>query len=105
MTRPSFGRTDDELASLPIALRDGAFEGRVVLVSGAGSGIGRALAHWFARLGAKLVVCGRDGDRLASVAAALERYGCEVLPHAASIRDPEAVGKLMDAAWARFGGL
>ena len=47
-----YGRTDEELATLPIALRDGLLEGRTLLVSGAGTGIGKAVAYWAARLGA-----------------------------------------------------
>lgn len=102
MTGP-YGRTDDELAAIQPALRDGYFDGKVVLVSGAGSGIGRAIAHWAARLGARLVLCGRSADRLADAAAALGRYGGEVMIHPLTIRDPEAVAGLFEAAWTRFG--
>jgi len=59
-----YGRTDDELAAIQPALREGYFSGKVVLISGAGSGIGRALAHWAARLGAEVVLCGRDAAKL-----------------------------------------
>jgi citronellol/citronellal dehydrogenase len=99
----AYGRTDDELAALRPALRDGYFDGKVVLVSGAGTGIGRAIAHWAARLGARLVLCGRDAEKLTDAAAALGRYGNEVMTHALTIRDPEAVAGLFDAAWRRFG--
>ena len=61
-----FGKTDDELATMPLTFRDGLFAGQVVLVSGAGRGIGKAIAFQFARLGAKLVLCGRDAERLAT---------------------------------------
>ena len=63
-----YGKTDDELATMPLTFRDGLFAGQVVLVSGAGRGIGKAIAFQFARLGAKLVLCGRDPERLAGVA-------------------------------------
>ena len=59
-----FGKSDDELATMPLTFRDGLFAGQVVLVSGAGRGIGKAIAFQFARLGAKLVLCGRDAERL-----------------------------------------
>jgi len=98
-----YGRSDDELATLPIALAPGMFDGKVAVVSGAGSGIGRAIAHWFARLGAKLVICGRKPEKLERTAEALARYGSEVMVHSLSIRDPEAVAALFDAAWERFG--
>lgn len=101
----AYGRTDDELAALRPALRSGYFDGQVVLISGAGSGIGRAIAHWAARLGASVVLCGRDAGKLADAGGALARYGGQVMTHALTIRDPEAVAGLFDAAWARFGRL
>ena len=91
-----FGKTDDELATMPLTFRDGLFAGQVVLVSGAGRGIGKAIAFQFARLGAKLVLCGRDPERLATVAAKLAALGADVLGHPMSIRDPEAVARLFD---------
>lgn len=99
----TFGRTDDELAALPISLAPGLFEGKTVLVSGAGSGIGRATAHWLARLGANVVLCGRKVEKLESSAAALARYGHETLVLPLTIRDPEAVEAVFDEAWRRFG--
>ena len=44
-----FGKTDGKLASMPLTFRDGLFAGQVVLVSGAGRGIGKAIAFQFAR--------------------------------------------------------
>lgn len=100
-----FGRTDEELAKLPIAMAPGSFAGKTALVSGAGSGIGRGVAHWLARLGANLVLCGRKSEKLEAAATALRRYGGEVLTHPLSIRDPEAVAALFDAGWDHFGGI
>ncbi|MGA9319872.1 MAG: SDR family NAD(P)-dependent oxidoreductase, partial [Xanthobacteraceae bacterium] len=97
-----FGKTDDELATMPLTFRDGLFAGQVVLVSGAGRGIGKAIAFQFARLGAKLVLCGRDVERLEAVAGSLSRLGAEVLAHPMSIRDPDAVARLFDAVAGRF---
>ena len=98
-----YGRTDEELATLPIALAPDAFAGAVAIVSGAGSGIGRATAHWIARLGGKLVLCGRKPEKLETIAHALARYGTQTLVQPLSIRDPDAVRALLDAAWAHFG--
>jgi citronellol/citronellal dehydrogenase len=97
------GRSDEELATLPISLRDGFYRDQVVVVSGAGSGIGKAIAFWFARLGAKLVICGRNLERLEATATALRNLGAEVLPQQMTIRDPAQVNGFIDAAWARFG--
>ncbi len=101
----AYGRMDAELAAMPIGFAANAFAGQVVLISGAGSGIGRACAHWFARLGAKLVLCGRKLETLASTAEALAGYGAEVMVQPMSVRDSDAVAALFDAGWARFGQL
>ncbi len=101
----AYGRTDDQLAAATPALRDDYFDGQTVVVSGAGSGLGRAIAHWAARLGGKVVLCGRKQDKLDETAASLARYGAELLVHPVNIRDPEAVAQLFAAIEERFGGL
>lgn len=98
-----FGRTDDELARRQPALRDGYFKGKVVLVSGGATGIGRALGNWAARLGADVILCGRNAVKLEDAAGALARYGARTMVHALTIRDPVAVSDLFDRAWERFG--
>ncbi len=100
-----FGRSNEELATLPISLRDGYYRDQVVVVSGAGSGIGKAIAFWFARLGAKLVICGRNIDRLADTAASLRQLGAEVLTRQMTIRDPDQVDALFAVAWEHFGSV
>ncbi len=69
----------------------GLFAGRVVWVTGGGSGIGRCVAHELASLGATLVISGRKADKLERVAAEIAEDGgrCEQL--AFDIRDEDAV--------------
>ncbi|WP_157219627.1 SDR family oxidoreductase [Flavisphingomonas formosensis] len=100
-----YGRTDEALAAMTPALREGYFAGKTVMVSGAGTGLGRAIAHWVAKLGGSLVLCGRDIAKLEDTAKALERYEADVMTYALTIRDPDAVSGLFDAAWERFGGV
>ncbi|MDD3447023.1 MAG: SDR family oxidoreductase [Zavarzinia sp.] len=100
-----FGYTDDELLTLPLSYRPDLLAGKVALVSGAGTGIGKAIAVTLGRLGARLVICGRKMEKLETTAALLERAGAEVMAHAVSIRDPEAVQDLHRAAWERFGAV
>ncbi|MDB5577822.1 MAG: short-chain dehydrogenase [Bradyrhizobium sp.] len=96
---------DARLADAPLALAANLYAGKTVLVSGAGSGIGKAIAWLMARTGARLVLCGRSAERLAQVEAVLVARGHDVLSVPTDIRDEQAVGRLFDAAWARFGGV
>ncbi|MBT2365828.1 SDR family NAD(P)-dependent oxidoreductase [Streptomyces sp. ISL-10] len=63
-----------------------------VFVTGAGSGFGAAIARRFAAAGARIVIAGRRGDKLAEVAADL---GPHVLPLVLDVRDREAVRSAM----------
>jgi citronellol/citronellal dehydrogenase len=104
-TEPQFGRSDDELAAMPLTFRDGLFDEQVALVSGSGRGIGKAIAYQLARLGAKVALCGRDEARLNTTAEKLRALGADVMAHPMSIRDPDAVSRLYDAVWQKFSTL
>jgi citronellol/citronellal dehydrogenase len=104
-TEQQFGRSDDELAAMPLTFRDGLFDGQVALVSGSGRGIGKAIAFQLARLGAKVALCGRDETRLNATAERLRALGADVMAQPMSIRDPDAVARLYDAVWDKFGAL
>lgn len=72
-----------------------------MLVSGAGSGIGKAIAIQCARLGARLAICGRKVERLEETAI-LRGLGAEVMVRPATIRDAEDVDRLHAEVWERF---
>jgi NAD(P)-dependent dehydrogenase (short-subunit alcohol dehydrogenase family) len=78
-------------------------EGRVVVVTGASSGIGEACAIIFARKGAKLVLAARRAERLEALVAKLEGMGTEALAVATDVTDEAAVQNLFDQAVERFG--
>ena len=98
------GLTERELAELPLRFPSDLFAGKTVVISGAGRGIGRAIAFQFVRLGAKVAILGRDEGRLMDTAESLRRLGGEVYAAPASIREPEQVDRFMSAAWEHFGG-
>ena len=73
---------------------------KVILVTGGGTGLGRAMGERFLALGAKLVISGR---REAVLRRAADELAGEVLPVPCDVRDPEQVSAMIDAAEAHFG--
>tara|TARA_R110002167_G_scaffold210307_2_gene414525 strand:- start:1310 stop:2194 length:885 start_codon:yes stop_codon:yes gene_type:complete len=100
-----YGVKDDDLANWPLVYRDGLFGGKTVLVSGAGSGLGKAIAYTFARLGANLVICGRNPEKLETARGWIESFGVGCDVHQLSIRDPEAVQAMIAAIFEKHGNL
>ncbi|MCW3834679.1 SDR family NAD(P)-dependent oxidoreductase [Sphingomonas canadensis] len=80
-----------------------ALAGRAALITGAGSGIGRASALRFARAGALLCLADANGDAAAAVAQAIEAEGGRAIAVTADVTDPVAVGAMVDGAVAAFG--
>ena len=85
------------------ALQPGTFDGSTVLVTGGGTGLGKAIASEFARLGASIVIASRSADHLESGRTAMEQLGAPVATAACDIRDPAAVAAAFDAAEDAFG--
>ena len=78
-------------------------DGKVAIITGAGSGIGEAAAHRFARDGYAVVLAGRTKDKLEAAATSLDPD--RTLVHPADISDQAAAEALVQAAIARFGRL
>lgn len=78
-------------------LRKDCFGGETHIVTGAGSGIGRCVAHELASLGAHVVLTGRKQDKLDAVADEIARDGGQVSTAAFDIRDEDAVGEAVAA--------
>jgi citronellol/citronellal dehydrogenase len=86
-------------------LRPDANAGRVALVSGGGTGIGRATALELAGSGARVAVCGRREEPLSRVREEIESSGGECLDVAADLREPDQVEEVVSAALDRFGAV
>jgi peroxisomal 2,4-dienoyl-CoA reductase len=86
--------------------RDGALAGHVALITGGGTGICRGIAAAYARLGAEVCIVSRKQEVLDQTAADIAAdTGRAVLGVAADVRDPEAIGRAVQAAVERFGRL
>jgi NAD(P)-dependent dehydrogenase (short-subunit alcohol dehydrogenase family) len=85
------------------ALRAGTFEGQCVLVTGGGTGLGKAIAAEFARLGAAVVVASRKDEHLEAARAALAELGGGALAVRCDIRSADEVAAAFDAAEEAFG--
>lgn len=79
--------------------------GAVILITGAGRGIGAALAYHAARAGARVVICGRDEAALRKVAAGIEDGGHEAHVVVQDLLVPGAARRIVDAALDRYGTL
>jgi NAD(P)-dependent dehydrogenase (short-subunit alcohol dehydrogenase family) len=80
-------------------------EGRVAVVTGAASGIGRAISNLLAAKGAKVVMTDRDQDALEAAAQPLRQRGAEVAACQLDVTDYPSVERVADLAVQRFGGL
>lgn len=80
-------------------------EGKVAIVTGAGTGIGEAIAHKFAQEGAKVVVSGLPGDPVLDVANAIKEKGGEAVPFAADIAEEDNARNCVKAAIDNWGKL
>jgi citronellol/citronellal dehydrogenase len=99
------GLADAELATQPTVYAADALKDQVVVVSGGAGGIGRAIAWLFARLGAHVVLAGRDQGKLDALVADLAGRNLKASAHVADIREPDAVNALFDAVWTAHGRL
>jgi NAD(P)-dependent dehydrogenase (short-subunit alcohol dehydrogenase family) len=102
--------TVTELIGLPepppvgeTALPSGTFEGVAVFVTGGGTGLGKAIAMEFARLGASIVIASRKEEHLEAGRDAMAALSASVETVACDIRDPDQIAAAFDAAESAFG--
>jgi len=80
-------------------------EGKVAVITGAGSGMGRAMANLFSAEGAKIVAAEWHPDSLAEVVAEVQAAGGEIVGVQGDVSKDDDCGRIIDAAIASFGRL
>jgi NAD(P)-dependent dehydrogenase (short-subunit alcohol dehydrogenase family) len=107
MIPPSLLCYDGEASFRPPSVKDKTmdFKGKVALVTGGSSGIGRATALLFAREGAKVVIAARSPERSQEVVGEIEARGGEAIFVPTDVAAPSQVERSVAAAIERFGRL
>ncbi len=81
------------------------FSGQVAIVTGGGTGLGRAMALEYARLGARLVLASRSREHLEPTVAEIQKAGGEALAVPTDVRDPSQVDRMIQETKKKFGGV
>lgn len=79
--------------------------GRAALITGGGTGICRGIALAFAAHGCSVAITSRRAEHLDPTAREIAALGVDAFAHPADVRDPDAIGRAIDASAARFGRL
>jgi citronellol/citronellal dehydrogenase len=96
MTEETLKSDDATLAELKTVYAPGSFNGRTALISGGAGGIGRACAWLLGRLGARVILAGRDAAKLETAVAAMRDRGLNAMSHTVDIREGDSVAALFD---------
>ena len=103
-SKQRFGLSYDELATRETVYKENLLDGHSVLITGAGSGMGKAMAFLFARLGAKVTICGRKEEKLIKVYDEIfNRCGKKIFWEVSNVRDPDKVEEMLDGILERYG--
>jgi citronellol/citronellal dehydrogenase len=105
MSETQFGSSREDLQSRSTVYAPDLFAGKTAVVTGAGGGLGLAIAALFARLGANLAINGRNEEKLASAREFLESLGARTFAMPMTIRDPEQVEEFVREANREFGSI
>lgn len=104
--RPRRGIPEETLATRETVFRPDLLAGKRLLITGGGSGMGKATAMLAARLGADVAICGRNPEKLDRTRELIaEATGRQIRATVVNIRDPDAVERFIGETFDAFGGL
>jgi NAD(P)-dependent dehydrogenase (short-subunit alcohol dehydrogenase family) len=84
---------------------NGKLDGKIAIITGGGTGIGEAIAHKFAKEGARVIVNGLPDDPIEKVAESIRAKGGEAVAHAGDVSDESSAWACIELATTRFGAL
>ena len=79
------------------------FDGKVAIITGGGTGLGRAIALALSKRGARVVIASRKQEHLDETAHAIRAMGGEVLTYSFDVRDPDQVNDMVKTTVDKFG--
>tara|TARA_Y100000741_G_scaffold169041_1_gene128006 strand:- start:485 stop:1351 length:867 start_codon:yes stop_codon:yes gene_type:complete len=84
-------------------LKENSLNGKTIIVTGGGSGLGKSMSEYLLTLGANIVITSRREDLLKKVADdMMKEFGGKVLPVACDVRDPDMVSKVINDSFSKF---
>tara|TARA_X000001036_G_scaffold439939_1_gene493218 strand:+ start:3643 stop:4509 length:867 start_codon:yes stop_codon:yes gene_type:complete len=84
-------------------LKENSLNGKTIIVTGGGSGLGKSMSEYLLTLGANIIITSRRKDLLKKVAdEMMKEFGGKVLPISCDVRDPDLVSKVIDESYSKF---
>ncbi len=84
-------------------LKENSLNGKTIIVTGGGSGLGKSMSEYLLTLGANIIITSRREDLLKKVAdEMMKEFGGKVLPISCDVRDPDLVSKVIDESYSKF---
>ena len=81
----------------------GRLKGKIAIITGAGAGIGEAIAHKFSREGAQIILSGLPDDPIDDVAKAIRAQGGDATAKAGDVSDESSAWACVELAITQFG--
>ena len=84
-------------------LKENSLNGKTIIITGGGSGLGKSMSEYLLTLGANIVITSRREDLLKKVAEnMMKEFGGKVFPIACDVRDSDMVSKVIDESYSKF---